>query len=309
MRVLDRFRSSHAAAAVAAVVVVASLTRPGPGGVAAAAEPSAADCLDASAASLKLDSLHRLRAERTELLICAALSCPSEIRNECIRRVDDVNAAIPTIMFEVKDAAGNDLGAVKVTMDGEWLTDRLEGIAIAIDPGAHLFTFEAARQAPVRKQLIIREGERRRREVIVLATLASPAPDPRPTLAPVSAPSSGRPSTDGRASPRPARVLPIITTGIGVVGLAVGTAFGLQAMSRRNEARARCPGLCSDQAGVSLWQDAKRAGTVSTIAFAVGAAGLLGGAALWLTGGRESGPAASADVAVGPGSIAVRGRW
>jgi hypothetical protein len=121
-------------------VVATSVTLLGVTGV-ARAEPSAADCLDASAASLRLDSLHRLRAERAELLICASLSCPPDIRNECIRRVDDVNAAIPSIMFEVKDAAGNDLSAVKVSMDGQTLTDRLEGIALPIDPGAHLFTF------------------------------------------------------------------------------------------------------------------------------------------------------------------------
>lgn len=298
-------------------IVFASLILHGPGGVATAAEPSASECLEASAASLRLDSSHRLRAERAELLICAAVGCPSEIRSECIRRVDDVNAAIPTVMFEVKDSAGNDLSAVKVTMDGELLTDRLEGIALAIDPGAHLFVFEAARHATVRKQFIIREGERRRREVIVLASLTRAAPEPRTTLAPVfepspaSAPSapSGPPRLEGSASHR-SRALPLTAAAIGVVGLGVGTAFGLQAISWRNDARAACPGLCADQAGVRMWQDAKRAGSISTIAFAVGAAGLLAGAALWLTAGPDAEPASpGTSVAVGPGSIAVWGRW
>src|SRR5579864_2251399 len=101
--------------------------------------PTVADCLASSDASLKLGREHRLREERAQLLICAATDCPVVIRNECIRRVDEVNAAIPTLIFEAKDAAGNDLSAVKVTMDGEVLAQSLDGTALSIDPGLHTF--------------------------------------------------------------------------------------------------------------------------------------------------------------------------
>jgi hypothetical protein len=84
-----------------------------------ALDPATADCLAASDASLKSGNEHRLRAERAQLLVCSSGTCPADIRNECIRRETAVNAAIPTIVFEVKDSAGNDLSAVRVTMDGE----------------------------------------------------------------------------------------------------------------------------------------------------------------------------------------------
>ena len=295
-------------------ILVVSVMLLSSGGHARAADPSASECLDASAASLRLDSLHRLRAERAELLICAALSCPADVRNECIRRVDDVNAAIPTIMFEVKDAAGNDLSAVKVSMDGQTLTDRLEGIALPIDPGAHLFTFEAGGQTLVRKHFVIREGEKRRRESIVLGTAASPAQhrasdeSPSPPSPLDRAPAT--PQSPEKAPPhRAARPLSLIAAAAGVAGLGLGTVFGLRAMSKRDDARAACPGLCADQAGVTLWRDAARAGTVSTIAFAVGGAGVLGAAALWLASGTATPATPSVDVAVGPGTMALRGRW
>jgi hypothetical protein len=99
-----------------------------------AADPTMADCLTASETSIKLRGGHHLRDARQQLLVCAALTCPAEVRSECERRVVAVNAAIPTLVFEAKDAAGNDLSAVTVTMDAKPLVDRLEGTAISLDP-------------------------------------------------------------------------------------------------------------------------------------------------------------------------------
>jgi hypothetical protein len=120
-----------------------------------AANPTTADCLTASEASLESGNEHHLRGERNQLLVCAAASCPADIRKECVRRVDEVNAAIPTITFEAKDGSGADVSAVKVTMDSEVLAERLEGTALSIDPGEHTFTFETAGQPAVTRKLVI----------------------------------------------------------------------------------------------------------------------------------------------------------
>jgi hypothetical protein len=132
-----------------------------------AADPTTADCLSATESSLALRNQHKLREARAALLICSAPSCPGDVRAECIRRVSEVNAAIPTIVFEAKDGAGNDLSAVRVTIDGQPLVERLEGTALSIDPGVHAFTFETTGQTPLSKQLVIREGEKERRERVV----------------------------------------------------------------------------------------------------------------------------------------------
>ena len=109
-----------------------------------AADPTTAECLSANEASLTARSQQKLRDARAKLLTCAAPSCPRDVRDECTRGINEINAALPTIVFEAKDDAGADLIAVKVTMDGEVLTDHLEGTAIAVDPGAHTFAFESA---------------------------------------------------------------------------------------------------------------------------------------------------------------------
>jgi hypothetical protein len=77
--------------------------------LARAGEPSIKECLASSEASLKLANDYKLRAERAQLLVCSAASCPAEIRKECLKQVDEVNVAIPSVVFDVKDPDGNDL--------------------------------------------------------------------------------------------------------------------------------------------------------------------------------------------------------
>src|SRR5882724_994889 len=66
--------------------------------------PTTTECLLASDASLRADAAHELRAERAQLLVCASGSCPTDIRKECIRRVEEVSTEMPTILFEARDA-------------------------------------------------------------------------------------------------------------------------------------------------------------------------------------------------------------
>ena len=114
-----------------------------PAGRATAADPTTADCLAANDKSISLRNEHKLLGARTQSLVCAASSCPAEIRKECERRIDLVNASMPTVVFEAKDGSGNDLSAVTVKMDGALLAERLEGTAMPLDPGAHTFTFDS----------------------------------------------------------------------------------------------------------------------------------------------------------------------
>lgn len=269
-----------------------------------AADPTTADCLSATENSLTLRNQHKLRDARAQLLICSAATCPSDIREECVRRVAEVNAAMPTIVFEVKDGAGNDLTGVRVDMDGGMLAEHLEGTALSIDPGEHTFTFTHASDTPVQKVFVVREGEKDRRERVVLGTVAVaavpatvPAASTRAPVAPATAPSpwTGR------------RVGGLVLAAIGVAGLGVGAGYGLAAMSRHDEAQKDCPrATCPDQSGVDLWNSAHTAGTISTVAFIGGGVALAAGAVLWLTGKPE---AASTQVSFGPGSVALRGAW
>src|SRR3569832_1401140 len=146
-----------------------------------AADPTTADCLSATESALTLRNQHKLRDARAQLLTCAAATCPSDVRDECVRRVAEVNAAMPTIVFEVKDGAGNDVSGVRVDMDGGVLAEHLEGTALSIDPGELTFMFTHAGDPQVQKLFVIREGEKGGRERIAKGPEVAAAPVTTPT--------------------------------------------------------------------------------------------------------------------------------
>jgi hypothetical protein len=53
-------------------------------------------------------------------------------------------------------------------MDGKPLVGRLDGTAVAVDPGQHAFTFEVSGQPSVTKGFVLKEGEKLRRERVVI---------------------------------------------------------------------------------------------------------------------------------------------
>jgi hypothetical protein len=270
----------------------------GTGEAAHAADPTTADCLAASDASLRLGNEHKLLAERAQLLVCAAATCPEEIRKECVSRVDEVNAHIPTLIFWAKDATGADLSAVKVTMDGTRLTERLEGTALSTDPGEHSFRFEAAGLPPITRTFMILQAQKDRRELI---TFGAPVA--------VGSAASSAPAAASGAGLGTQKVLAIAAAGVGVVGLGLGTAFGLVALSDKSSATSLCPGAsCPTAAGVSKWNDTTAAGNLSTVGFIVAGVGIAGAAVLWFTAPHR-GHEPSTQVGVGPGSFQLRGSF
>ena len=220
-----------------------------------------------------------------------------------MRRVDEVSAQIPTIVFSVKDPSGSDLSGVKVTMDGEVLAERLQGTALSIDPGEHTFTFETAGQAPVTRRLVIVEAQKDRREQVVFGAASSGASPGAASSA--QAPPSAADSGGGLGTQK---ILAIAAAALGVVGLGVGTAFGVIAMSKKSSAQNECPGACATPDGVSKWNDAATAGNVSTVAFIVGGVGLAGGAVLWFTAPGAS-ASSGTQVGFGLGGAQLRGTW
>jgi hypothetical protein len=254
-----------------------------------AAGPTTTDCLNAADTSLDLRAAHKLLEARAQLLVCAAASCPADVRTECLRRIDQVKAAIPTIVFEAKDAAGNDVAAVKVIMDGQPLRGGLDGTAISIDPGKHQFVFEAPGGASVSKELMVHEAEKDRHETIVI--VAAPPPELQgPAVPPTpGAETSGQPQPllgSSRASASPSgpgmRTIAFALGATGIAGLALGSGFGFVALSKTNEEKtcistpSRCPSSTQ-----SAHDDAVTNATISTFGFVAGGALVAGGVALY----------------------------
>jgi hypothetical protein len=191
---------------------------------------------------------------------------------------------------------------LEVRRDGEKLPTAAWGVPMPVDPGEH----EVSATAPGRKRWsekkeVTGAGTKVSFAVPELhedssaAAAITPAPAPEGSSRPAETPSLW--STQ--------RTLALVAGGVGVAGAVVGTVFGLQAMSKKDEADAACPSVrCSDANAVQASQDALTAGTVSTIGFVVAGVGLAGGAVLWLTA-----PKTTTQIGLGPGLVQMRGTW
>jgi hypothetical protein len=275
-----------------------------------ASAPALADvtkdqCVEANGKAQDLRRDGKLSSAREQLRTCANPSCPAIVRDDCTKRLDDLERVQPTIIFEAKDGAGNDLIAVKVTADGIPLADRLVGTPLSIDPGEHTFTFEAAGQPALQKKFVIRESEKDRRERITLGATDTATPQAVPASGAQPPTSTQPPETSPGLGTQ--KILAVVAGGVGVVGLGLGTAFGLMTISKRNDAQSACPNSCSTQDGVTKWSDATSAGNVSTIAFIIGGVGVAGAAVLWFTAPSSSGP--RTQVGLGPGVLQLKGTW
>ncbi len=260
-----------------------------------------AKCVDANAHAQALRRDGKLAAARVELRTCGNPSCPELVRDDCAARLDDLERAQPTIVFEARDGDGRDLFAVHVTVDGQPVADTLDGKALRVDPGQHTFVFSVDGQAPVTQGFLLREGEKDRHERIVIgAATAHEAPVPPPAVA--------------AAPPEPAhtglgtrRVVGLGLGGAGVVGIGVGAVFGLLASSAWSSAKSACGGdtsRCTDVASATSYKStAQTDGTVSTVAFVAGGVLLAAGAVFFFLPEHSeaaSGTGVAIGAAVGP---------
>lgn len=270
-----------------------------------AADPTMADCLSANETSLKLRRDRHLRDARQQLLVCAALTCPTEVRSECERRVREVNTAMPTLVFEAKDGAGNDLPSVSVTMDGKPLIDRLEGTALSLDPGEHAFHFETPGYAPVDKSFVLHEGEKDRRERVVFGGGASAGTAGSPGAKTEPAKGDHADVERSTSSWGPLKTVGVVVGGAGIVGLGVGAAFGLMASSDKSSASCAANNYCASQA----LSDARNHATIATAGFVGGGVLLAAGLGLVIFGPKSASVRVAPAVGMGSTGIVVGGSF
>ena len=295
--------------------------------LAAANPPTKRECVSANEAAQDLQRVGKLQDARAQLLSCTAESCPAPVRVDCARRIAELDDVIPTLVIEAKDRDGNDLSAVRVTMDGQPFASTLAGIPISVDPGAHRFVFEADGFQRIEKVFVPREGDRNRHERVVLmperAPSNTPATVPAETLAATPTPetptevSASRSTEANTRIGNAQRVLGLVIGGAGVAGLVIGGGFGLMSRSTYDHAlNTECGGrvgsavlLACNPSGYDDVQTARSQATAATVALIGGAALLGGGVLLYLAAPR--GRAVSMAPALGPGTatLRVQGSW
>lgn len=297
------------------VAIAAALTAPSASGADKA--PITKDqCIDANLQAQDLRRDGKFSAARDELQACSDPACPGVLRDNCVQRLAELERAQPTIVFDARDGDGHDLVDVHVTMDGLPLTDKLDGKALRVDPGAHSFQFTVAGNPVVMENLVIKEGEKDRVERVVIG----PPPKSSASAATASHPGGGPEDREEARGPgwTTEQKVGVGLAGAGVVGLGVGAVFGLMTTSAWSHAKDACGGdtaNCLNVPSASSYKDtATSDATLSTIGFAAGGALLVGGVVLFVLG-RHPHDGASASISVTPslapgqGGVAVHGSF
>jgi hypothetical protein len=207
-----------------------------------------AACISASDEGQQLRDDGKYTRAREAFERCARESCPVLLRVDCVHWLLDLDQSSASVVINAKDAKGNDLIDVTVSVDGQVLVSKLDGKPIPVDPGAHLFHYEAVGFAPMEEHAVIHAAEKNR----ALNVHFGPALAPRPTadttiqgpdqaqaVVPEVAPAPSPPSNNASSNPR---VAGWVLAGVAVAAFANEAYFGLTGLSQRNTDIA--PGGC-----------------------------------------------------------------
>lgn len=189
-----------------------------------------------------------------------------------------------------------DLKGASLKLDDNEIGSGAWGTPLPVDPGSHRIQVSAPGKKSWSTQITIK-AQPGTTKVQVPELETKPAAEPSAET--VSAqPALPKPEHDQNQTPTPSHIghtLGWVALGVGVVGVGVGSYFGLRTLSKKSDADSHCgsaigqsdANLC-DQQGVDLRSQAKSAATLSTISFAVGAVGIGAGIVLLLTGRSKS---------------------
>ncbi len=190
------------------------------------------------------------------------------------KRLAKLEKELPKLTIEVPKG----IDGIRVELDGNNLgTSTLES-ALPVDPGPHKVTVTAPGHEPWTTTITVEKGAGS--DTLSVPTLVPL--EEEATEDPAEDDSSSA-SVDTSSSNFDQRTAGFIVGGVGLVALAAGGFFGLQAQSKTKDADDHCSGNFCNQEGLDGHDDAKQAALFSTIGFGVGIAGIAAGTVLILT--------------------------
>jgi len=253
-----------------------------------------ADC------ELRLGDLVAARGHFSQGRDLARAQNDAELIAAADERLAAVDRRLSRLVIKIASTAAQ---ATIVTLDGTTLERSTLAAPVIINPGKHTVSVAAPGRSERRFDVDLAEG--------AVTTLDTSMPDvPARPYAP-------QPRREGSPGPWTTRTIVALGLGgVGVVGLAIGTAFGAAAIGKNSESNANghCDATGCDGTGTDLRNTALSDATVSNVAFGSGLAALAGGAVLYLTGPSTASSSGS-NVGLSPqlgrdgAGVTLRGAW
>jgi serine/threonine-protein kinase len=155
-----------------------------------------------------------------------------------------------------------------VTRDGSEMTAAQWSLELPVDPGVHRVTASAKGHKPWETTVTVSEAGSQKVDVPELA------------IAPPDAPAQD--ATQNGSTGKTQRTIGLVLGGVGIVGIGVGTYFGISAKSKADAAAPYCTGTTCQQPGIDDWSKAQSNGNIATVGFIAGGVLLAAGAVVYL---------------------------
>lgn len=246
-----------------------------------------AKCVQSFENAQKLRKEGKLLRASEELILCSQPTCPAFISKECTTWFSEVQASQPSVTFSAKEG-DRLLNEVRVSIDGEVVTERIDGRSIPVDPGLHEFKFEVAGREPVIVRSLAVEGNK---NAVITAEFPPVVEETPPPAAPESPPVMSVTTTKQRPP-----VLAFVIGGVGVLGVGAGVALRVLGAREYSDLEKECKPNCAS----SEVDRVKLKYTLSDVAFGVGGAAIVTAGVMLLLNGGSSEPEQQTGVTVAP---------
>jgi hypothetical protein len=236
-----------------------------------------------------------------ETAAAAKVSGNTERETVARQQAEALRPRLSTLTIDVAPEAKS-ISGLEITRDGAQVGAAQWGLPIQADAGDHKIVAKAPGYATWESVTAVK-GEGTAAKATVPLLSASPAR----VGAPAAAGGEADNASEGGLGTQ--RIIAIAAAGVGVVGIGVGTVFGVMSMSAHDDAAKYCSGSsCTDPRGVDAGNDAYAKGNVSTVAMIVGGVALAAGVTLWFTAPKSS-SAPATSVGFGLGTVQMKGAF
>jgi hypothetical protein len=211
----------------------------------------------------KLAAAHQYWQQATDF----ARATADQRTDYCSAQLARLDPRVPRLTIRLEGAAPPD---TVVTRDGIDFGTSSLGLPLPVEVGPHRVTARAPGHTERGFDVDLPEGES-------VEMIVGPGPLTAPTT-----PASGAPPSETLEPTATSSLRPVayVVGGLGIVGLGIGTVFGVRAVQAAGDTSGHCDGDVCDATGISARHDEQISGNAATIALVSGATFLTAGAAL-----------------------------
>jgi hypothetical protein len=177
-----------------------------------------------------------------------------------------------------------------VQRDAIAVGDAAWGVGIPVDPGDHAIEASAPGKQAWSTHVVI--GAAADSKHVTVPALAAVEAPPMPAASAEAPPATPPPAEAGPHSGAwsSQKTWGLVVGAAGIVGLGVGSYFGVQAMSGSSHAKQQCPdAACPAPSAIQQNEDAKTDARIADVGFAVGIGAVVGGSLLYFLAPSSAG--------------------